>query len=297
MENQANTADSSSRTTPQASRDSSLSEALPKFECRTVSAHCDQHGEFEAEVWKATGDWSRAECPDCKQEAAAAAEQEEAERKRRWEAEAPAREEQRWLERKRLVAAKLDAAGLPLRHRHKGFGDYQPQGDAAAKALVACHEYAESYQTNRRDGVSLILTGTAGTGKTHLACAIASHVIAGHLANALYAKAGDLLREVKSTYSKASKVTEDEVICRYASADLLIIDEVGVQFGTDAERVILFEIINARYERMLPTVLISNLALPALADMIGERVIDRMRENGGKALVFGWPSHRARGNA
>ena len=76
------------------------------------------------------------------------------------------------------------------------------------------------------------------------------------------------------------------------SPDLLILDEVGVQFGSDAEKLILFEIINTRYQDMKPTILISNLTLVELGKYIGERVVDRMREGGGAILSFDWDSYR-----
>ncbi len=57
---------------------------------------------------------------------------------------------------------------------------------------------------------------------------------------------------------------------------------------------ILFEVINTRYESMKPTIIISNLALNELAGFIGERVIDRMNDGGGCTLTFTWGSYRSR---
>ncbi|MBV2395779.1 ATP-binding protein, partial [Escherichia coli] len=83
-----------------------------------------------------------------------------------------------------------------------------------------------------------------------------------------------LTRAVKNTWRHNSERTEDEVIDHFVSLDLLIIDEVGVQFGTPAEITILQEIINARYESILPTILISNLTFDQLKESIGERIVD-----------------------
>ncbi|NHX33749.1 ATP-binding protein, partial [Escherichia coli] len=87
------------------------------------------------------------------------------------------------------------------------------------------------------------------------------------------------------------------VIRIYTNPDLLIIDEVGVQFGSEAEKLILFEIINTRYERMKPTILISNQTREELGAFIGERVIDRMSDGGGCTLAFTWDSYRSRKHA
>ncbi|ENO7364325.1 DNA replication protein DnaC, partial [Proteus mirabilis] len=70
--------------------------------------------------------------------------------------------------------------------------------------------------------------------------------------------------------------------------------EIGVQYGTDSERNILFEVINDRYEDLLPTILVSNLPVVDLQKMLGERVVDRLLQ-GGTVLTFNWPTYR-RGN-
>lgn len=84
------------------------------------------------------------------------------------------------------------------------------------------------------------------------------------------------------------------MISYFTKPDLLIIDEIGVQFGSDAEKLIMFEIINTRYERMKPTILISNQSKEELAAFIGERVIDRMNDGGGCTLAFTWDSYRSK---
>lgn len=70
------------------------------------------------------------------------------------------------------------------------------------------------------------------------------------------------VRSVKETYAKGSGRTEAQALRDLVDPDLLILDEVGVQFGSDTEKLILFEIINGRYEASRPTIVISNLAAP-----------------------------------
>lgn len=50
---------------------------------------------------------------------------------------------------------------------------------------------------------------------------------------------------------------------------------------------------NTRYERMLPTVLISNLTPAEISQVISDRLTDRMVEGGGATLVFDWNSYRS----
>ena len=141
------------------------------------------------------------------------------------------------------------------------------------------------------------MCGRPGTGKNHLAMAIARYVIENHQSPVIFTTALKIAREYKSTWSKGSSRTEDEVIRYFTKPDLLIIDEVGVQFGSDAEKLIMFEIINTRYERMKPTILISNQTREELSAFIGERVLDRMSDGGGCTLSFTWDSYRSKGAA
>jgi DNA replication protein DnaC len=90
-------------------------------------------------------------------------------------------------------------------------------------------------------------------------------------------------------------ISEREALIHYGNTSMLIVDEIGVQFQSDTERLILTEIINYRYERMLPIVVISNLKPSQLTTVLGERVIDRLKE--GAFLIFDWESWRWKGSS
>ncbi|MNY17699.1 DNA replication protein DnaC [compost metagenome] len=118
------------------------------------------------------------------------------------------------------------------------------------------------------------------------------HRVLGAGYTARFAVVLDAMQAVKGTYRKDSAMTEAAVIEKLTAPDLLVLDEIGNQYGTDAERIILSNVINARYNAMKPTILLSNLAKDALAKELGDRVIDRMREGGGRMVVFDWESQR-----
>jgi DNA replication protein DnaC len=79
----------------------------------------------------------------------------------------------------------------------------------------------------------------------------------------------------------------------FARVDLLVLDEVGVQYGSKAELVMLTELIDERYSAKRPTIVVSNLGSAELIDMVGERAADRLAEHG-VDLLFDWPSFRRR---
>lgn len=208
---------------------------------------------------------------------------------RRVKEAAEAREQDK---RRENIVTYLKKSGIPERFEGRGFSAYIPESDGARKALSICRGYAERFPEMRSLGACLVMCGKPGTGKSHLAAAVASHVIREHARSAVYLTILKAIRQVKETYRRNSDVTEQEALDALCKPDLLILDEVGVQYGTDAEKQIAFEIINTRYENLRPTIIISNLNAAELTAFIGERVMDRLKENGGRLLVFDWTSHR-----
>lgn len=246
---------------------------------------CEKHGtvEINQRVIRQTCDrleWWPTDCPICDKERRADRDKKEAARKKK---EAAALEDRR-------RDSRIRASGVPRRFMLAGFDTDWEFESSRGRIITCCKMYVDEFEDVLKDGRCLIMTGGVGTGKTHLACAIANKVVQDH--SVFYTTAIKLSRMVKDTYSRDSKETESEVISRLVHKELLIIDEVGMQFGSDAEKMILFEVINGRYENMRPTILSANMTLPELKNFVGDRVIDRMRENGGKVLVFDWGSRR-----
>lgn len=252
-----------------------------------IQAVCDKHGAFQQRCKKANLLTrvleTKSECPACLAEKLAKLESDEAASEKRW--------------KQSQIDRMMGDLQLPERFAGATLDNYQAVNDDAARCLKLCKAYAAKWPERLKQGGGLVMCGKPGTGKNHLALAIAKHVINEHQNSALFTTALRIARLFKSTWSKNSERTEAEVIRIYTDPELLIIDEVGVQFGSEAEKLILFEIINTRYERMMPTILISNLPKDELAAFIGERVIDRMNDGGGCTLAFTWDSYRSRGAA
>ncbi len=253
------------------------------LETRTIEFPCPIHGLVTVKQVRLTGSqWADGRCDDCLAE-------QEAKRLSDQYAERQAQENRA---RKRKIERDIEQSKIPTRFADAGFDAYIPDGEKSERILTTCQDYAANFPSHRSIGRGMILCGNAGTGKTHLSCAVASHIIREHAASAVYITAGRAFRTVKDTFRRDSLVTEEEAISRFSSPDLLILDEIGIQYGSSTELNILFDIVNERYEALKSTILISNLALPKLTEYAGERVIDRMKENGGKVMVFDWKSHR-----
>ncbi len=119
----------------------------------------------------------------------------------------------------------------------------------------------------------LVIKGGYGCGKTHLAAAIANHVIAqGHLA--IFVAVPDLLDHLRAAYSPTSEGSYDNRFEQIRNAPLLILDDLGAQSNTDWAQEKLYQIFNYRYNARLPTVITTNEELEAIEIRIQSRIVD-----------------------
>ncbi|MBU2821530.1 ATP-binding protein [Acidithiobacillus caldus] len=242
------------------------------------SVECPTHGPYESRKSRFAGKEIWTGCPACVAEVGAK--------------QARAQE----LARRDAARKKvMERAAIPPRFANRTLENFSAECEGQRRALLIATAFAEGFGDALVNGRSMIFCGAPGTGKTHLAVGIAHAVIAKGY-TAVFTTAMDAIRSVRETYRKGSDKTEREVITQFALADLTILDEVGSQLDTNAEKVTLFDLINRRYLDMKPTILISNLTLREVERYIGERAFDRLRENGGQAVVFNWASYRRRVN-
>ena len=190
------------------------------------------------------------------------------------------------------IEKKLGSALIPKRFAGKSFADYIVSTPKQEKNLSECRAYADNFEENHKAGRCLLLLGKPGTGKTHLASAIAWQVMTQTSHTAVYRTVGGILQLIKGSYGNDSEYSEQEAYKAFTSPSLMIIDEVGATKPTEFELTTLFAIINGRYEDQLPTIVISNLQPDELGSVLGERSVDRLREGGSIALVFNWDSER-----
>lgn len=206
--------------------------------------------------------------------------------------EAAAAERQR-IEAARRVQSRLESAvamsALPQRFIGRTFGNYVAETDAQRNALAKVKAFSERFDSVSRSGRTLILSGGPGTGKTHLAAAALQHVLHNH--GGLYVTLMGMIRMVRDTWRRDSERSESQVIADLTRVDLLVIDELGVWNGGDAERNLLFDIADRRYLDRKPMILITNLDWDAMKADLGDRLFDRLTEVA-VWVPFDWPSYR-----
>lgn len=254
----------------------SISELLPVMTGQPPRAgNCPKHGAFESRhlfgrIWS--------QCPACVAE-------EEAAEKAAEDAKARAQRLQAWQ-------AQLGDSGIPERFHTRTLATFVAQTAPQRRALDFANAYVDGFADVLKTGRCAIFVGKPGTGKTHLAAGIGLRLMGRDKRTVLFTTVMRAIRRVKDSWSRDSRVSESQAIASMVKPDLLILDEVGVQFGSDTEKLILFDVLNERYEKRRPTLVLSNLSLPDVEQYLGERIFDRLREDGGEAVVFDWESHR-----
>lgn len=119
----------------------------------------------------------------------------------------------------------------------------------------------------------LVLQGPNGSGKTHLAAAIANECRDVDRP-ATFVGVPDLLDHLRSTFGPDSTVTYDELFETIRTAPLLILDDLGSQSGTAWAQEKLYQLFNYRYNFHLPTVVTTNLPFELLEPRLGSRLRD-----------------------
>ena len=181
----------------------------------------------------------------------------------------------------------LYVAGVPRRFIGKTFDNYVATTERQKEVLA----FARGFWRREKPGMSAVFTGRPGTGKTHLAMGIVAEGAALGYSTRLTTMR-EIARGVRMCRHPGGSNDELLYMRGLISRDLLVIDDVCPNSSTRLEHSLLVEILEMRYDDMSPTILISNKNLDGIKKYLGERIIDRLREDGGRLFVFDWESAR-----
>jgi DNA replication protein DnaC len=123
----------------------------------------------------------------------------------------------------------------------------------------------------------LVLSGTYGCGKTHLAAAIANHQLAAGRPTPMFVVVPDLLDHLRATFSPSAGVTLDRVFEQVKTAPLLVLDDLGTESATPWAREKLFQLLNHRYAARLPTVITTTAQINEIEPRLQSRMLDTTR--------------------
>jgi DNA replication protein DnaC len=197
----------------------------------------------------------------------------------------------------------LAQANIPRRYQDCLLDNYETKFPSAHRSLGAAHlrakKFVESYPLET-GGTGLLLTGSIGVGKTHLAVGILHDLVTERGATGLFVDYRDLLKQVQHSYNPSVAATEMQILAPVFEAEVLVLDELGASKPTDWVWDTVAHILNTRYNDRRTTIITTNYANAGplgsvlelgsgsaaraaareetLGDRIGERMRSRLQE-------------------
>jgi DNA replication protein DnaC len=163
----------------------------------------------------------------------------------------------------------LARARVPERYRHCDFENFETDNDieqvsreqldswnrSLTQAKLVVQRFAEEFPVGSDNG--LLLMGSCGAGKTHLAIAALKHaVLRGH--SGLFYDYRELLKEIQDSYNPVNQSTEMSVLEPVLTAEVLVLDDVGSSKPSPWALETVGHILNTRYNEKRVTILTTN---------------------------------------
>jgi DNA replication protein DnaC len=173
------------------------------------------------------------------------------------------------IELEKKINTKMIESNFIERYLDYKFEDYKTDNSPTQTlAVTTCKRYIANQQAIK-NGKGLVIIGSAGVGKTMLATIIIKQL----LINNKSIKTVQYLKYYQLNFQRYSQFN----LYKLVNCDFLVIDEIGAsnaQFRQD----LLHEIVDLRYDKNKPIILISNLLLAEFTAIQSIPLQSRLRE-------------------
>jgi DNA replication protein DnaC len=187
----------------------------------------------------------------------------------------------------------LASARIPKRYEHCELSNFEfegPHRHLASARMAAC-KFVEEYPL---ENTGLLLIGSIGVGKTHLAVGIIKELIVSKGIACLFYDYRELLKQIQNCYNDSVKATELEVLRPVFETEILVLDELGAVKPTEWVWDTVSLILNTRYNDNRTTIITTNYPddpardsngnsdfaraqRAARGETLGDRIGERMR--------------------
>lgn len=156
----------------------------------------------------------------------------------------------------------LERAGIPARYREATLSQAvtgPKENRTVANANAKATDFASAYGLVRSsDSRGLLIQGTYGVGKTHLACAVLNELAIDKKVTVYFSDFALLLNEIKGTFDPSSDLTANDVLRPVLKSDVLLLDDLGSEKASEFVTETLGTIINYRYLNEKPLIVTTN---------------------------------------
>lgn len=155
------------------------------------------------------------------------------------------------------------------------YGRKTENGTDCYKAMEMIFEFCKSYAASfSKESPSILMFGKTGLGKTHLSLSIASAVLEKGF-SVLYDSVINFLRQIENEHF-GRDTSGNDTLSLLLECDLLILDDLGTEFDTPFYQSMIYNIINTRINRCLPTIISTNMDWSGISHKYEERITSRI---------------------
>jgi len=195
----------------------------------------------------------------------------------------------------RLIAQ----ARIPARYQHCEFSDLVTDFPGADPSLGLAKVKAQGFVSGypvENDGRGLLIVGSVGVGKTHLAVAVLRELLRKGVPG-LFCDYRDLLKQVLNSYNPSVQTTEMGLLRPVIETEVVLLDDLGAIKPAEWAWETVSQILNMRYNDNRTTIITTNFPdLPpaptqpadepidvfkakraAREETLGDRITERMR--------------------
>lgn len=184
--------------------------------------------------------------------------------------------------RKYLSPKSLSVIGIPKKFHSKTLDDLRLNSGNIKYVKEFFVEYLENFMTNIDKCHGIILHGSNGSGKTHIACVLAKEAYRRRLSTrrTTFVEYIDHYTRSWGTRSLDEREMEDDDFnTNYKTVEFLVLEEIGKEIDSKIAAPVLEDCLRYREDNSLVTIICTNLDLDQIQERYGNSVLSLIRGN------------------